>query len=99
MAGVLHDADDIRVACVLVHTVEGSVTEGLVLTTHVGLVNPHFNELLSVLCEVREGYHGLVQEFREHILVELLLVLVVSLNVDYFHAVAISENTAAVSAA
>lgn len=52
MARVLQNANNIRVAGVLVHSVEGSMAQGLVLPTYVCLVHSYFDLLHSVFREV-----------------------------------------------
>ena len=52
MASVLQNADDIRVACILVDSVEGSMAQGLVLATDVRFMHSDFDLLHRVFGKI-----------------------------------------------
>ena len=59
------------------------MTNGLVLSADISFVYPHLDVLLGVLRQIGQRNHWSVEELRQHVPVELLLVLVVRLDVNY----------------
>ena len=66
---MLQNADDIRIARVLVNPVKGTMSQCLVLAADVRFVHSNFDLLHRVVGQVGQGHVGLVEEFRQHILV------------------------------
>ena len=87
MARVLQNADYVRVTRVLVNSIEGSMTHSFILAANVRFVHTDFYLLHRVFRKVGQRYVRPVEEFRQHVLVHLLLVLVVRLDVHYLHIV------------
>lgn len=83
MTSVLQDANDVRVRCILVLTIEVSVSKCLVLPRHVRLVHPHFDKLINVARQVRQWSKRLVEELGQYFVVVECLVLVALLDRHY----------------
>lgn len=62
---MLHDTDDVAVACVLVMTVEETFFECLIAANSVTFVHSHFNILIKVRREIREWSKRFVQKLWE----------------------------------
>jgi len=71
---VLQNANDIRVRCVLIRSIEVPETKGLVLPGDIALVHTHFDPAIDVLAQIRQWYHRLVEELFKHVAKERLLV-------------------------
>lgn len=73
---MLHDANHIRVRCVLVGAVYQPLLERFVGPRHKALMDPHLNKLIHEGVQVRQRHHRLIQELWQHLRIDCLLKLV-----------------------
>ena len=86
---MLQNADSVRVASVLIAAIKCSMSYRPILTANIGLVDTNFDILHLELWEIWQGHIRSVEEFRQHISIQLFLVFIVCFNIDTLHVVGV----------
>ena len=89
VARMLQNADSVRVTSVLITAIKCSMSYRPILTANIGLMDTNFDILHLKLGEVRKRHVGSIEEFRQHISIQLFLVFIVCFDIDTFHVVGV----------